>query len=45
MKDDIVDDIIVMDGVVDVCGCLLIKFRIGNWKVCWLIFGWFLFFF
>lgn len=40
VKDDIVDDITVADGAVDVRGRPSIKSRTGNWKACWPIFGW-----
>ncbi|XP_024377725.1 protein NRT1/ PTR FAMILY 8.2 [Physcomitrium patens] len=39
VKDDIVDDITVADGAVDVRGRPSIKSRTGNWKACWPIFG------
>lgn len=41
VTDDIVDEITVADGAVDVRGHPSIKSRTGNWKACWPIFGWF----
>lgn len=45
VKNDMIDDITVADGAVDVRGRPSIKSRTGNWKACWPIFGWITFLF